>query len=153
MLSRFSLPIDRREVSAGSKFQSDSRVEQLLFQFDYLQAFLVKVGLGLEIPEYVRCALVRCFLGDLDQVFENGQGRFGRSDLTVERLNVSDRCRNVGMRFKHPSRILVEEFLTSRRFDRDISLIPVEDREINRDPESGRMNVGRIAAVRVKAEY
>src|SRR6266436_7762882 len=57
------------------------------------------------------------------------------------------------MRFKHSSGILVEQFLASRRFDSDVSLIPIEEREVDRDPESGRMNVGRIAAVRVKTEY
>jgi hypothetical protein len=41
---------------------------------------------------------------------------------------------NVGMRFKHTSVILVEEFLTTRRFDCDISLIPIEDRESDRNP-------------------
>jgi hypothetical protein len=58
MLFRFILPLAARKVSAGSKFQSDSRVEQLLLLFDYLQAFLTKVGPGLEIPEHVCCALV-----------------------------------------------------------------------------------------------
>jgi hypothetical protein len=83
-------------------------------------------------------------------MLKNRLGRFSCRYLVVERLNVCDRRRDVGMRFKHTCVILVEEFLTTRRFDCDISLIPIEDREIDRDPESNAMNVGRIAAARVK---
>ena len=83
-------------------------------------------------------------------MLKNRLGRFSCRYLVVERLNVCDRRRDVGMRFKHTCVIRVEEFLTTRRFDCDISLIPIEDREIDRDPESNAMNVGRIAAARVK---
>src|ERR1700758_5306116 len=56
------------------------------------------------------------------------------------------------MRFKHTSDILVEQSLASRRFDRDVSLIPIEDRQVDRDTGSGRNDGGRISGV-AKTEY
>src|SRR4029077_1565314 len=57
------------------------------------------------------------------------------------------------MRFKYTSGILVEQFLASRCFDRDVPLIPIENRKVDRDTESGRMNIGRIAAAAKTENY
>src|SRR6202011_3625814 len=131
------MPAFGGEIPSRCEFQCDFRVDELLLQFDRLQTLLVEICFGLKISQHISRPLVRCLLCDVDQMLENRNCLLRCSYLAVERSDVGDGCGDVCVRLKDSSFVFIKELLASGSFNRDISLIAIKQREIDRYAESG----------------
>lgn len=134
-----------RQVTSRRQLEGNPRLDQLLFQFQNLNRFLVQTVLRGVILKRVHVALAERLLKDVHQMLQNGDARLRGGDLFPDLVDIDQGGGDVGACGKDAIEVLVAQLLPGRSLQSDEPLRTVKDGKVDRDGGTQRVDVRGVA--------
>ena len=126
-------------------FERNPCFEQLLFQFQNLNRFLVQIILGRIIFEGIYVPLPDRDAIDFDEVLQHRHRRLGCGNLLFQRVNIGQACCQIGARFEDAAEIFVPQLLPRRPLQRNAALAAIKNRQVDCEGRTQCVHIRSVA--------